>query len=1207
MKRISKYILLAIGIGFLVLSWVLHQSHSKLVSNENQFIQLQQVIWERSVRLEKITKEFSSNPCGGFDAYQHYPEAWKRAAEEDEIALFKIDKENLLYWSDNALPVGIEALRKEPVDKLWKLKNGWYLAHRIVGEPCTVVGLALIKREFSYSNKYLNNYFKDAADVAAGSALSRDSLANGYALKNNRGSTIAYFSPAEDEIAGDSKNQELPALVLFLTGIVILLRFIHQKLIDTAKPLRNTALFWVLLLVLRGMMLLVKSPEILYTNELFGPADYASSNWLPTLGDLLLHSLILFYGSLVFYRFAAQFFNSIHIHTLVIGLTISIGLAILCSDLIRSLVIDSSIGFEINNISARSSATYIAYLIIALLLASAFVGFAALPPIKSLKNQIIVATSFLLSIWLGLKNSDEILIALAPVLIFLISRISKSSVRRDYGQIILVLVLLAATGTLILLHYTGKRELEKRHLLAAGIAAERDPIAERIFLEAEQKIATDTLLKSYLRPGTIITGQVRDLAQLYFNGYWEKYKINVQVYAADECPLTSLYTNGGRDPAVFENLIDSIGIPTQSDNFYFLDNNSGRISYLARLDVRESMPDTSNLARLYIEFNSRYTPEEIGYPELLLDRKVKTNTDLSRYSYARYNDGKLVSHFGQFPYRLIDHAFQQVKADSQLLFKSDNFSHLVARSGPNTLVVLSLPEPGLLQMLTPFSYLLLLFSLLAVILFTLNRRLTFQGISFKRKIQGAIILILFIALLLIGGGTIFYIISNNAQKNQRSISEKVHSILVEIELMFNRQEFLDPAKSDEIAYALSRQANVFFSDINLFYPSGFLYASSRTKLYDEGLISRKINPEAYYHLSVENTSEYLHKERIGQLEYISAYVPLRNPDNKVIGYINLPYFARQSELQREIASFIVAIVNIYVLLLILVLIAAIFLSNSVTEPLRILQERIGSVRLGSKNEAIRWKSRDEIGALIDEYNRMLGELAESAEKLAKSERESAWREMAKQVAHEIKNPLTPMKLNTQMLKRAWDDKAPGFEDRLNRYAQNLIEQIDTLSHIATEFGNFAQMPKMQKERVNMREILEQAAEFHQSQECQIRLDIEHDGNYEVFTDKEQMMRVFNNLIKNAEQAIPAERDALINLRLRAGDSRIIIEVSDNGSGIPDALKDRIFNPNFTTKSTGMGLGLALVKNIIESSDGSIRFESAIDAGTTFIIDLPLAK
>ena len=965
-------------------------------------------------------------------------------------------------------------------------------------------------------------------------------------------------------------------------------------------------LFWIGLLVLRLFLFQLQWPEILYSDELFSPNDYASSNWLPTLGDLLLHSLILFYGIALVHQFSRQLSIPLKSSFVYGGFLLATVFTLLCLYLISSLVVDSSIGFEINNISARSSATYIAYFVISILLGSSFLAYHALPIVKKKHIRFAVAIALIVLIAVSLLYENPVWLSATFVLIF-ISQITRWGNWRANGQIVSSLVLLAALGTTILLHYTSKRELDKRNLLTASISAERDPIAERIFLEAERKIEIDTLLKSYLRPGTTITGQVRDLAQLYFNGYWEKYKINVQIFGADECPLTSVYTNGGRDPSAFDRLIDSIGIPTQSDRFFFLNNNSGRISYIAKLDVREKAPDTTTLARLYIEFNSRYTPEEIGYPELLLDRKVKTNTDLSRYSYARYNDSKLVSHFGQYPYRLTDTAFNSIKAESNQLFHSDNFTHLAARSGPKTIVVLSLPETGVLQMLTPFSYLLLLFCLFIGVNYLIRQPFQLQSISFKRKIQGSIIGILFISLLLIGGGTILYIVSNNSQKNQRNISEKIHSILVETELMLNRQEFLDPAKADEIAYALSRQSNVFFSDINLFSPSGILYASSRTKLFDEGLISRKINPEAFYHLTVNNTSEYLHKERIGQLEYISAYVPLRNTENKVIGFLNLPYFARQSELQREIASFIVAIVNIYVLLMILVLIAAIFLSNSVTQPLRILQERLGSVRLGTKNEVIKWKSRDEIGALIDEYNRMLGELSESAEKLAKSERESAWREMAKQVAHEIKNPLTPMKLNTQMLQRAWDDKAPKFDERLNRYAQNLIEQIDTLSHIATEFGNFAQMPRMQKEPIDLHTLLTQVVDFHQNQNCTISFITGESGPCLVHTDKEQMLRVFNNLLKNAEQAMPDDRSGSILLRLSVDAQNIRIEIEDNGKGIPESIRERIFHPNFTTKSTGMGLGLALVKNIIESSDGTIQFESEVDKGTKFIIELPMYK
>jgi signal transduction histidine kinase len=194
-----------------------------------------------------------------------------------------------------------------------------------------------------------------------------------------------------------------------------------------------------------------------------------------------------------------------------------------------------------------------------------------------------------------------------------------------------------------------------------------------------------------------------------------------------------------------------------------------------------------------------------------------------------------------------------------------------------------------------------------------------------------------------------------------------------------------------------------------------------------------------------------------------------------------------------------------------------------------------------------------------------------------------------------------------MLRRAWDDKAEGFDERLDRFTRNLIEQIDTLSHIATEFSNFAKMPKMQLEKVDLRTLLSNVSDFHQGENnVQIDLEIQDSASFKVMTDKEQMLRVFNNLLRNAIQAIPEDRTGRISIRMSENQGQCRIEVEDNGSGIPEELRDKIFSPNFTTKNAGMGLGLALVKSIVESSSGQVWFESEPGDGTTFYITLPLA-
>src|SRR3569832_855526 len=213
-----------------------------------------------------------------------------------------------------------------------------------------------------------------------------------------------------------------------------------------------------------------------------------------------------------------------------------------------------------------------------------------------------------------------------------------------------------------------------------------------------------------------------------------------------------------------------------------------------------------------------------------------------------------------------------------------------------------------------------------------------------------------------------------------------------------------------------------------------------------------MNPEAFLQIAILGKTEFIHDERIGNLDYLSAYIPLKNSNGKLLAYLNLPYFAKQNELEKEISGFLVALINIYVLLFALSILTAIFISNYVTKPLKLIQDKLGNIKLGKANEPIEWQDNDEIGNLVSEYNRMILELSNSADLLAKSERENAWREMAKQVAHEIKNPLTPMKLSLQHLQRTWKDHAPDMEQKMDQVSKTIIDQIDTLSNIATEFS-----------------------------------------------------------------------------------------------------------------------------------------------------------
>ncbi|MDP1745560.1 MAG: hypothetical protein Q8L90_08285, partial [Bacteroidota bacterium] len=527
------------------------------------------------------------------------------------------------------------------------------------------------------------------------------------------------------------------------------------------------------------------------------------------------------------------------------------------------------------------------------------------------------------------------------------------------------------------------------------------------------------------------------LKQVYFSGFWEKYDVRIALFDSFCMPVIKSQNALFDNNLYFDELIEKQSVPTSCEHFSFLNNASGKISYLAKFPLSKSVliknfgTDLSKnkLGTLYIELDAKFISDEIGFPELLLDRNVGLSQELSNYSYAKYKYDQLISQYGKFPYNLSVLDFNNNVGDFSIITK-ENFNHLLYRPDADTLIVLSKQKEGIIDQITTFSYLFAFFSLLLLLISFADQASggsPFKNFSFKYRIQLFLVFIVLTSLALFGGGTIYYIKQQFETKNRENISEKIHSILMEMESKFIEEKELSDDMSEYISFKLKKFSNVFFTDINLYDTKGNLYASSRPKVFDEGLTSKKMNPEAFLQIAVFEKTEFIHDERIGKLEYLSAYIPFKNKDGKLLSYLNLPYFAKQNELEKEISGFLVALINIYVLLFALSIVTAILISNYVTKPLKLIQDKLSKIKLGKTNELIEWQEMDEIGSLVSEYNRMIVELTKSAELLAKSERESAWREMAKQVAHEIKNPLTPMKLSIQHLQSIWKDDAPDMD------------------------------------------------------------------------------------------------------------------------------------------------------------------------------------
>lgn len=449
-----------------------------------------------------------------------------------------------------------------------------------------------------------------------------------------------------------------------------------------------------------------------------------------------------------------------------------------------------------------------------------------------------------------------------------------------------------------------------------------------------------------------------------------------------------------------------------------------------------------------------------------------------------------------------------------------------------------------------------------------------------------------------------------AYTNFKSRNEVYHSSRLERKekaIQASMDYFLEQqgeVNSDSIPIMFSDKicelADVHNLDLNLYDLSGKLLISSNPNIFTEKGIPQKVSTSILQKLTDGDVRIVLEKGKDND-EFYLAYWHFSDLEGRPLAVTNIPYFDIQNENRQEIENFLIDLILIYVGLFIAASILALLLSNYITQSLQRIGDKMKGVDLGKTNTPLEWETNDEIGSLVTEYNRMLKEAEKSAIATARSERESAWREMAKQVAHEIKNPLTPMKLRIQYLQRAMDDKDPDWEDKFKNTAVSLINQIDTLTNIANEFSNFAQMPKAKEQNIELSAVIEDAIQIFSLEsdvEMTFTTQTEHTN---ITADKDQILRVFNNLLKNAIQAIPVDRKGEISIYLKEYNGMVKVEIQDNGSGVPEEIQENIFIPNFTTKSKGMGLGLAMVKNIIENHGGEIWFKTKKDEGTTFYL------
>jgi nitrogen fixation/metabolism regulation signal transduction histidine kinase len=415
---------------------------------------------------------------------------------------------------------------------------------------------------------------------------------------------------------------------------------------------------------------------------------------------------------------------------------------------------------------------------------------------------------------------------------------------------------------------------------------------------------------------------------------------------------------------------------------------------------------------------------------------------------------------------------------------------------------------------------------------------------------------------------------------------------------------LRTATKDDWNEILRHYAGTFFTDLNLYQLNGQLLATTRPEIYELNLQAPLMNAVAYQNLYRNKELYFTHQENLGKGAYESAYIPVADENGNTLAYLNTPYFSSTTDLHKEIKDFMLTYINIILILLGVALILILHLTRRLTQPLALIQNKLGDIKIDQKNEPIEWNDNDEIGALVKQYNQLIVELEKSAAELKRTTAESAWRGVARQVAHEIKNSLTPMRLSVQLLQRNIEN-GKATPEQIQRTTNTLIEQIDALSDIASSFSTYAKLPENHPAPLDLAELVQNVVNLYDNADnIEFIYDYDKAKDHTYNGDKTNLNSAVGNIIKNATQAIGTQPDGRIEVSLKDTGKAFVISVKDNGKGIKEDDKERIFLPNFTTKSGGSGVGLSLTYNIVQAAGGTITFESQEGEGATFVIELP---
>lgn len=1143
----------------------------------------------------------------------------------------------LTYWNSNNYIISPSDLQRKDGYCFGIKQNG---EHEIIKKTCklsskTVLLFAEIPIRWDYfvNNKYLQTQFDGFPSLQEQYEITTD--ADAFPVKNSKG--LAIFKIKQKPLSANSPY-DLFTICLGVCCLLLIILFIHRVATDfVVEYSLTTGLFFLIgiILVLRLLSYQIAFPFNVKRLPIFDPSIYASNSLHPSLGHLFVNAVLLFW-IVGFWKFNSlnKPTSKLYLHypkLKYLNIALMLVLVFAFASTIETLVKDSKISFDVTHFFSLNAATVFSFITVTFLALGFYhLSHIVLRPLFATNTPLmamIVPTAILGLVYITLtidaNTAIKILVLVWAIGYQLLMYLRKQDLSLSIQQssfFIFWVMYFALSITLLISWQNQVVDLAHKKKMAERLVLQNDANGENVLSIALSNINTKLLSASFSQLQTELTNKkFKDsILNENFGGYLNRFETTIYTFNEYYQPLfnedsTFTYAN-------LSAIISNRSKPTSIPNLYTWQSEYNKINFVYSLHLGA---DNAPTGYFFVVARPKPYKSEALYP-VLFSQSFTSDAEKD-YGKAIYINGKLISKLNDYEFPLKINASSLLPFDFEV-HTNGEFTELWYNAGSGKIVIIEGSSTRIIEVITLFAY--LFFTCLVVIgvfhvgIFFLNGSFTLKNIrlafrlNMRSQIHATVLFISVFSFIIIGTSTISFFTNRFNNANKVRLSNTIENISNEIagklqtitsqKLLDDTNYVADLGFVNRFEKDISDVSETHNVDINFYSLSGNLITSTQPHIYSKQLLNTKMHPVAYYHLQNDKRSRYIQSEKIGKLSYLSIYMPVVDDAGRVYAYLNIPYLNSQIELNEEISSFIATIINLNAFIFLIAGVIAYFITQRVVESFSIIANKMKEVNFGKKNEVISWNRNDEIGELVTEYNKMVLKLEQSAQALARSEREGAWREMARQVAHEIKNPLTPMKLSIQYLQRAIDNNLPNAKQLSQNVAKNLIEQIDELAKIASDFSQFANINNAILEEMDISSKLESIVQLYQ-QSSNVQVTYLPQQPVYIMGDKSQINRLFTNLLKNAIEAVGEEEVSKIHITQIVENNQIIILIQDNGKGIPSSIKERIFQPNFTTKTSGTGLGLAISRGIVEKHHGEISFITIENEGTTFKIVLPIIK